>query len=162
MNRSTLARIHAAAALTAFGLITVFFISTFVAEVSGRASWIIAVKKGIFYGMWAMPLLMPAAGWTGFRLAGKSQHPIILRKRSRLRWIVANGLLLLGLAVFLYGKAAHNQLDTVFLGAQLLESGLGATNLFLLGAMIRDGLRLRPKAGKKEPGPRKGRAIHPV
>jgi hypothetical protein len=148
MNRSQLIRIHASAGMTAFALITVFFTASLVAELSRITQWTVLVKTLIFYSMWVMLILMPLAVSTGLKLAGKSQHPIVARKKARLRWLMPNGLILLGLAYWLYQRAITHQFDQLFIGLQVLELVLGAINIILLGQMIRDGFQLRSKAKK--------------
>jgi hypothetical protein len=144
-KREIVARVHAVAGFVAAGLIASFFVSSAVSELSGKLAWIVQVKRAVFYCMWAMVLLVPAAAQTGAQLAGKSRDPLVAGKRKRLRFIAPNGGLLLGLASYLYYKASHGELDSFFQAAQALEFAVGLTNLVLLGLMIRDGFRLKDK-----------------
>ncbi len=143
MKRQTNVRVHTIAGIVAFCLITGFFVSSLVSELSGNLTWILPVKRTVFYCMWAMGLLVPAAAFTGTKLAGKSANPIVAGKRRRMRWVAPNGLLLLALASYLYYKANLAELDQRFMIAQGLEFVLGFTNMTLLGLMIRDGFRLK-------------------
>ncbi|SOD97700.1 hypothetical protein [Spirosoma fluviale] len=143
MNRRSLSQVHAAAGLIAWCLIASFFIGSLISELSGNPTWIVVVKRTIFYSMWAMVLLVPVAALTGRKLAGKSCNVVVVRKRKRMRWIAPNGLLLLTLGSYLYYKASQGQFDPFFRSAQLVELALGLTNLVLLGLMIRDGYRLK-------------------
>jgi hypothetical protein len=148
MNRSNLVRIHALSGTVALLLIGCFFISSLVAELSGITEWVFIVKKTIFFCVWAIPILLPLAASTGFKLAGSSQHPLVLRKKARLRRIVLNGLVLLGLACWLYSLSSQHAMSDTFFIVQLAETGLGAINIFLLGSMIRDGLQLSSRKKK--------------
>jgi len=143
MKRQSLVRMHAVAGILAFCLIASFFVCSLVSEIAGTLSWIVSVKKGIFYSMWAMLILLPTTVLTGTKLAGKSKDPIIAGKRKRLRWIAPNGVLLLTLASYLWYKANLGEFDSLFVAAQVLEFVVGLTNILLLGLMIRDGFRLK-------------------
>lgn len=149
MKRQTIIRVHAIAGIAAFCLITGFFVSSLVSELSGNLTWIVLVKRTVFYCMWAMGLLVPSAAFTGTKLAGKSASPIVAGKRKRMRWVAPNGLLLLALASYLYYKANLAELDQRFMIAQGLEFILGFTNMTLLGLMIRDGFRLKRPLSKR-------------
>lgn len=143
INRRSISQVHAAAGIIAWCLIAIFFIGSLISELSGNPTWIVLVKRTIFYSMWAMVLLVPVAALTGGKLAGKSHNVVVERKRKRMRWIVPNGLLLLTLGSYLYYKASQGQFDPFFMSAQLLELAVGLTNLVLLGLMIRDGFHLK-------------------
>ena len=143
INRRSLSQVHAAAGLIAWCLIASFFIGSLLSELSGNPTWIVLVKRTIFYTMWAMVVLVPVAALTGRKLAGKSRNVVVERKRKRMRWIAPNGLLLLTLGSYLYYKASQGQFDPFFTSAQLIELAVGLTNLVLLGLMIRDGYRLK-------------------
>ena len=156
MKRPNIAQLHGIAGLLAFCLIAIFFVSSLVSELYGDLSWIVVVKRTVFYCMWAMLILVPSAALTGTKLAGKSRNPIVEGKRKRLRWIAPNGLLLLSLASYLYYKASLGEIDQRFMIAQLLEFAVGLTNISLLGLMIRDGFRLKrqyQKFSKQTPKP---------
>ena len=148
-----LARAHAVAGFLATALVASFFVGSLVSELVGQLSWIVLVKRSIFYSMWAMVLLVPLAALTGGRLAGKSQAPLVKAKRKRIRFLAPNGMLLLGLASYLYYKALRAELDAYFLVAQTLEFAAGLFNLFLLSLMIRDGFRLKKKYPKRSSPP---------
>lgn len=143
MKRRTLSQVHAAAGIIAFCLIGSFFIGSLVSELSGNLVWIVAVKRTVFYSMWAMVLLVPLVALSGRRLAGKSHNATVENKRKRMRWIAPNGVLLVTLGSYLYYKVSQQEFDSLFMCAQLVELALGFTNLLLLGSMIRDGFRLK-------------------
>jgi hypothetical protein len=85
---------------------------------------------------------MPALGATGNILAGKSQNPIVLAKKRRMRFVFVNGLTLISLACFLYYRSHYQTIDGVFLAAQIAEFVLGLTNLTLIGLNIKSGFQL--------------------
>ena len=153
IKNNYLARTHAVAGFLATALIASFFVGSLVSELVGELSWIVLVKRSIFYCMWAMVLLVPLAALTGGRLAGKSQDPLVKAKRKRIRFLAPNGILLLGLASYLYYKAHRGELDAYFLVAQTVEFAAGLLNLVLLSLMIRDGFRLKKKYHKRPTSP---------
>ncbi len=61
MNPRSLSQVHAAAGLLAFCLIGSFFVGSLVSELSGNLAWIVAIKRTVFYSMWAMVVLVPVA-----------------------------------------------------------------------------------------------------
>lgn len=152
MERQSLSQAHAAAGIIAFCLIGSFFVCSLISELSGNLVWIFAVKRTVFYCMWAMVLLVPLAALSGRKLAGKSRNATVETKRKRMRWIAPNGVSLVTLGSYLYYKAGQQEFDKLFMSAQLLEFALGFTNLLLLGLMIRDGFRLkRQYKGRPQP-----------
>ena len=83
------------------------------------------------------------AGATGFRMARASQNPWILGKKRRMRFIAANGLLILvPCAFFLASLASRGEFGSLFYTVQAVELIAGASNLALMSLNIRDGLRL--------------------
>ncbi len=134
---------HAVAGIVAIFLVATFWISTVLVEVVGDHAAIAAVKTAI---PWGFLLLVPAlalAGATGVRLAARMRGPVIAAKRGRMPIIAATGLLvLIPSALFLSFKAQAGEFDAVFYAVQALELLAGASNIFLMGRNIRDGLRL--------------------
>jgi len=135
--------VHAIAGILAFSLVATFWISTVLVETFGGHAAVTAVKTTI---PWGFLLLVPAlalAGATGVRLAARMRGPVIAAKRGRMPIAAATGLLILiPSALFLYFKAQAGEFDTLFYAVQALELLAGASNIFLLGRNIRDGLRL--------------------
>ena len=106
-------------------------------------SAVASVKQAIAYTLIIFVPAMAAAGATGFALAGKSQHQLLIAKRRRMPIIAMNGLLILvPAALFLNFKAQADAFDTVFYTVQVLELLVGAINLTLIGLNIRDGMAL--------------------
>jgi len=67
-----------------------------------------------------------------------------------MRWVAANGLLLLvPAALYLERKARMGEMDGAFLAVQALELGVGAVNLALMALNARDGLRLAGRFAEK-------------
>jgi hypothetical protein len=86
---------------------------------------------------------LAATGGSGFTLARERSGALVERKRRRMAFIAANGLLVLvPSALFLSFKAQAGGLDDAFFGVQALELLAGAVNLVLLGLNLRDGRRL--------------------
>lgn len=142
MKRKATSSLHAIAGILAFLLILSFFLASLVCELSGNLTWLLQLKKIIFFTMWAMVILVPAAAFTGNELAGKSKDERVEKKRGRMRWIAPNGMILLSLASFLFYKVSKDEIDLLFYAAQVAELIVGAINILLLGLMIRDGFRL--------------------
>ena len=142
MKRRTLVKIHVIATVIAIMTIGSFFICSLVAEVNGDKTLIKNVKEVILFSLPLLLIAMPALRITGNVLAGKSQSPIILAKRKRMRFVLINGIALIALACFLYYRSHYKAIDNIFLAAQFAEFALGLTNLVLIGMNIKSGLRL--------------------
>ncbi|HEX2533948.1 MAG TPA: hypothetical protein VHK69_09450 [Chitinophagaceae bacterium] len=151
MKRSTLVKIHVTATVVATLTIAFFFTSSLAAEINGSPLLIRKVKEVILFSLTLLLLAMPALGITGNKLAGNSQHPTVLAKRKRMRFVLGNGMILITLACFLYYRAHHHPLDHIFLGAQVAELILGLANLTLLGLNIRSGFQLSGRWKKRGP-----------
>lgn len=138
-----LRRVHLVAGAVGFLTILTFWITTTVSELFGSAQSITAVKLAI---PWGFLLLVPAlalTGATGFRLAGASRNPQVLRKKRRMPFIAANGLLVLvPAALYLALLASRGDFGGVFYAVQAIELAAGALNITLMALNIRDGLRL--------------------
>ena len=144
-------RIHPIAGFVGFLVILTFWTSTVVAELSGQAGAILAVKTGV---LWGMILLIPSlaiAGGTGFRLAGPQAKGLAGAKKRRMPFIAANGLIVLvPCAVFLQRLAAAGDYGTVFYTVQAVELVAGLVNLTLMGLNIRDGLRMTKRRRQRK------------
>lgn len=139
-------KIHATAAVTAFLLIALFWISTVISEIFLSHQAVLTVKTVIVFAVFLLIAAMAITGATGFKMAGKSQNPTIVAKRRRMPMIAANGLLiLLPCAFFLYSKALSGQFDGVFYAIQAVELVAGATNLFLMFQSMQDAKNIRKK-----------------
>lgn len=146
MKRKTLVIIHVVATFIAAITIAAFFLSSLAAEINGSETAIRKVKETILFSLPVLLLAMPALGATGNILAGKSQHPLVVTKKKRMKVVFVNGLLLISLACFLYYRSHYHTMDGVFLAAQVTEFALGLTNLVLIGLNARSGLQLSGRA----------------
>ncbi|WEX07909.1 hypothetical protein [Chelativorans sp. AA-79] len=149
--RSALSRVHAAAGMFAFALISTFLAASACAETSADPVLIAAVKRAI---AWALLLLVPAliaTGGSGFAMVGGRPAGLAAVKFRRMRIVAGNGLLVLvPAALYLAWKAGQGAFDTGFVVVQAIEFVAGGTNLLFMGLNIRDGLamtrrrRMRP------------------
>lgn len=138
------AKIHAAAGAAALLAVVCFWLATAAAELSGDVKAIAAVKSAILAGMLVLIPAMAMAGASGFSLGKGWKSPVVQRKKRRMRFIAANGLLvLLPSAYVLAGWAAQGRFDAAFVVVQALELMAGAANISLLSLNMRDGLALR-------------------
>lgn len=142
-------KIHPLAGAVAILTIATFWLSTVFSELFGSREMIVAVKTAIPWGFLLLIPAMAAVGGTGFKLAGSRRVGVIATKSKRMRFIAANGVLvLIPAALFLASKASAGVFDTSFYVVQALELLAGATNLTLLGLNMRDGLRLVGKLAR--------------
>ena len=155
-----LKRIHPYAGVVGFLTILAFWTATVAAELSGSAAAITAVKQAIPWGFFLLAPALAIAGASGFLMAGATSEPSILRKKRRMPFIAANGvLILMPAALYLSALASRGQFDGVFYGVQGVELIAGATNLSLMSLNIRDGLRLTGRMSGAPPVDR-GRDAH--
>lgn len=137
-------RIHAIAGFLALSTVAGFWLSTVISEIflsPGTVTW---VKQTVLYGMLVLIPAMAATGASGFALAPARRGRLVERKRRRMIFIAANGvLILLPSAFFLAGRSSLGQFDSTFYTVQAVELTLGLLQLYLLGSNVRDGLRLR-------------------
>ena len=142
MKRKTLVTIHLIATMVAVLTIATFFISSVVAELSGDETLIRKVKESIFFSLPLLLVAMPVLGVSGSKLGGASKNPTVLAKQRIMKFIILNGLILTGLASFLYYRSNYQSIDMVFLSAQFAEFFFGLANLTLIGLNIKSGLKL--------------------
>ncbi|MEY6433642.1 hypothetical protein ABC977_14650 [Thioalkalicoccus limnaeus] len=139
-----LTRIHSVAGGLALVTILTFLTATVLAETFGATATVVAVKTAIPWGFLILIPALAATGGSGFALARARSGVAVDRKRRRMAFAAANGLLLLvPSALFLSFKAQAGELDGAFLAVQALELTAGGVNLLLLGLNLRDGLRMR-------------------
>jgi hypothetical protein len=143
-----LKRIHPAAGVLAFLIILSFWTSTVAVELFGSAAAIAVVKRAIPWGFLVLVPSLAVVGASGFRMAGASSAPLVLRKKRRMPFVAANGLLILiPAALYLAGLASQGDFGGRFYTVQAVELIAGAVNLTLMGLNIRDGLRLAGRLG---------------
>ncbi|WDE02724.1 hypothetical protein SG35_029975 [Thalassomonas actiniarum] len=142
--RQKLVKIHAVAATCALLMITVFFFSTLISELSGNQQYIVTAKSYIFYAIWLLIPTMAVAGITGNKLAPKANGAILGAKKKRMPFIALNGLVvLIPSAVYLKFLALNESFDTAFYIVQSIELIAGFTNITLMSLNLRDGLKIR-------------------
>lgn len=140
----TVKRLHLAAGLLATLCIAGVFTATIATELLGSPQQIATVKAFIVTpGLWILLPAMAVLGASGFALGRTRSGRLVETKRRRMPIVAANGLLvLLPCAIVLARWAAEGRFDTRFYAVQALELAAGATNLVLMLASARDGLRL--------------------
>ena len=130
--------------------ISAFWLSTVASELSGSVDAIIAVKRAIPWGFLLLIPMLAATGGSGFALAKGRKAGLIGTKIKRMRFIAANGVLvLIPAALFLAFKATAGEFDLAFYAVQAIELIAGATNLTLLGLNMRDGFKLSGRYRKR-------------
>jgi hypothetical protein len=137
-------KIHLAAGLLALLTIATFFLSTIFVELFGSLAGVATVKHLIVVpGLFILVPALAATGGTGFALAQTRGGRLVDAKKRRMRFIAANGLLVLvPCAIVLDRWAAGGTLGIEFYAVQALELFAGGVNLVLMGLNARDGLRL--------------------
>lgn len=139
--------IHRIGAITATLCIFLFFSSTVVVELFGSQKAITTIKSLIV--MPGLFILIPAiatTGATGFAMSRGAGTGLIGKKKKRMSFIGANGLLvLLPAAIVLNQWAVAGSFDITFYLLQALELIAGAANLTLMALNIRDGTTLTLK-----------------
>ena len=141
--------LHALAGAVALLCIGAFWTSTLVSELFLDERAVVAVKNGILSAMWLLIPAMAAAGASGFALGRGRSGRLVDAKKRRMRFVAANGILILLPSAFaLASMADAGRFDALFYGVQVLELAAGAVNVALLALNMRDGLRL---AGRLTP-----------
>lgn len=139
-----LTRIHGLAALLATLTIAIFFCATLAAELFGATETVATVKALIVApGLFVLVPAIAATGASGFFLARQRRGGLAATKLKRMRFIGANGLLVLVPCALLLDRwAAAGAFGSAFWAVQVLELAAGAANLALMGLNLRDGLRM--------------------
>lgn len=142
-------KLHAVFGIVALLCVAAFWTSTVVSELFLEQDAVAAVKNGILAAMWLFVPAMAATGGSGFSLARGREGRLVQKKARRMKFIAANGLLVLLPSAFaLAGMANAGRFDAWFYAVQGLELVAGAVNGMLLALNMRDGLRL---AGRLPP-----------
>ena len=139
--------IHRSSAILATLCIGTFFVSSIVVELFGSPEMIATVKHLIvFPGLFILVPSIALTGATGFSLTGKRKGGLIDRKKKRMPFIAANGIIILvPAAIFLNHLAANQDFSLLFYIVQGLELIAGGVNLTLMSLNMRDGLKLTGK-----------------
>lgn len=142
MKRKTIVKAHIISTSIAVVTIGCFFSFSLVAEIMGNQEFIKQIKIGVLYGLPVLLVAMPMLAMTGKKLAGNSKSTIVATKMKRMKFVAFNGVILISLAIYLYFRAVNNNIDSTFLGVQIIELLFGAINLTLLGLNIKAGMKL--------------------
>ena len=141
--------VHAVAGGAAMLTIASFWVATVISELFLDHAAVAAVKHAIVYGLFLLVPTLVATGGSGFILARTRRGRRVTRKQTRMRFIAANGVLvMIPAALFLNSRAAAGRFDASFYAVQAVELLVGAVQLALMGLNFRDGRRL---AGKQCP-----------
>jgi hypothetical protein len=137
-------RIHLIAGILSPLLILTFFTATVLVELLGSHAAVAQLKALIVTpGLWVLLPCLAATGGSGMFIGQTRKGRVVKRKKKRMPFIAANGLLVLvPCAIFLDHWASAGIFDTRFYVVQALELLAGATNVALLALNLRDGLRL--------------------
>jgi hypothetical protein len=147
-------KLHGVLGAVALVCISTFWLSTLVSEILLEQAHVVAVKNAILSGMWLLIPVMAATGGSGFALAKGRSGRLISRKSLRMRWVAANGLLvLLPSAYMLAAWANAGHFDSGFYALQGLELLAGAVNIGLLVLNMRDGMQLSGALKPRRPTP---------
>jgi hypothetical protein len=146
MQVQSLKRIHKISGMFALITILIFFISSSYAELTGNHQIIRTVKTAIVYGLIVLFIVMPTTVLTGRKLAMQVTSKVVGRKQKRMRFIVANAIILVTLAFTLYSRAVNSKIDQTFCIIQIIEFAFGLINAALLILMVSDGRLLSGKA----------------
>lgn len=136
--------IHRLAISISFLCITTFFLSTILGELFGSHAAISQIKNLIvFPGLFILIPFMIVSGASGFLLAKSRNGRLIEKKKKRMPFIAANGILvLIPCAILLDRWASAGAFDVAFYTVQIIELIAGATNLVLMNMSIRDGIKI--------------------
>ena len=143
---------HAVIGFLGTAMITLFFVSSIVVELNGDEQAVAWVKQMIVYALFALVPLMIITGISGRVIAGARQGRLIRTKMKRMKFVAANGaLILIPCAVALNELAAAGTFNATFYALQGIELVAGAFNIGLMGLNIRDGFFLTGRV-KGRPG----------
>lgn len=147
--RQSIIKAHAVSASLALLLITTFFLSSLLSEISGHKAFIAQVKTAIFYAIWLLIPAMAVAGITGNKLAPNTKSGAIHNKKKRMPFIAANGvLILIPAAIFLKVEATAGHFGLTFYLVQGVEFIAGFTNITLMVLNLKEGLRISKRKRK--------------
>lgn len=148
-------KMHAAAGVLGFILISTFMTSTALSTLLGTPETIAQVKGLIFWGMFLLLPTLAGAGATGMSLLGKRTDSLGLTKQKRGPIAFMTSLFVLTpSAYFLSSWAAEGSFGGLYYGVQALELAASTLAFVMIGANIRDGLALRGRlaaGASKEP-----------
>jgi len=104
----------------------------------------VAVKTAIPFGFIILVPALIATGVSGFRLNAGRTAPLAQRKQRRMPFIVVTGVvILIACALYLASAARAHSFDKIFIVVQAIELIVGAVNISLLRANMRDGRQMK-------------------
>ena len=134
---------HAFAGAIALLTIFTFWSTTIASKLFGSTDQIIMVKSNILWGMLILVPAMAGVGASGFSLGGKWKNKLVSAKKKRMKFIGANGILILvPSAFYLAFRAQAHDFGGWFNTVQAIELIAGAINITLLSLNMRDGIAL--------------------
>lgn len=134
---------HGLADSVALICILSFWVSTLVSELFLARASVVAVKNAILQAMWILIPAMAITGASGFALSRGRQGRLVSKKMRRMRFVAANGLLVLLPSAWALARMADaGDFGALFYALQVVELLAGAVNIALLMLNMRDGLRL--------------------
>lgn len=137
-------KVHSVAGAVALATLALFWLSTALSEVSGNLEAIVAIKRGVVWGLLVLIPALALTGASGMKIGGRWKSVLVATKKRRMPFIAANGLLVLvPCALTLRYLAVTGSFGPLFYALQALELVAGATNILLLALNARDGLRLK-------------------
>lgn len=145
-------KLHAIIGGVALACIGSFWLSTLVSELFLSEASVLAVKNGVLAAMWLLIPALAATGASGFALSRGRSGQLVQVKKRRMKFIAANGMLILLPCAFCLASMANaGRFDALFYALQGLELAAGAVNFVLLALNMRDGLRLRGRLSVRSP-----------
>ena len=133
-------RIHRFSAFVAILCVSLFWLSTVIAELFFSLETIVQVKHFIVSGLFLLIPAMAVTAFTGMRMDRGGYLPRLEAKKSRMPLLAGNGLLiLLPCAIYLANRAVHGELDRFFYVIQAVELLAGALQWNWLRRNIQDG-----------------------
>ncbi len=135
---------HRLGAFIAILCIVTFFTATVFVELFGTTE-LITILKGLIVwpGLFILVPSIAITGASGFTLGKTRSTKLYRQKIKRMRFIGANGILVLfPCAVLLDHWASAGAFDTNFYVVQGIELFAGAVNLILMGMNMRDGFKM--------------------
>jgi hypothetical protein len=136
-------KLHAFVGALALLCVVSFWSTTLISEIFLSHAAVAAIKNAILAAMWLFVPAMAATGGSGFALAKGRGGRLVEAKKRRMKFIAANGILVLLPSAFALASMANaGRFDAVFYAVQVLELVAGAVNITLLSLNMRDGLRM--------------------
>ncbi|MBF0184265.1 MAG: hypothetical protein HQM06_07740 [Magnetococcales bacterium] len=136
--------LHQTSAIVAFLCVSLFWLSTLIAELFLTNAAVAQIKQWILSGLFLLIPSLAMAAFTGMRMERGGYLPRLESKKKRMPFLAGNGLLiLLPCAFFLASKAGRNEFDINFYMVQTIELLSGLVQWLLLRKNMIDGRNIR-------------------